>query len=84
MKRLALALGCGIAVLGAAWPALAVEPIEALADQLDGGLTPALVQLIALVTVLAVVPSLLIMATSFTCALGNIRFMRSTSFANSG
>jgi flagellar biosynthetic protein FliP len=66
VKRLALTLGCGIAVLGAVWPALAVEPMEALADQLDGGLTPALVQLIALVTVLAVVPSLLIMATSFT------------------
>jgi flagellar biosynthetic protein FliP len=62
----ALALGAALVALGATAPALAAEPVEALADQLSGGLTPAMVQLIALITVIAVVPTLLVMATSFT------------------
>ncbi|MEK0084971.1 flagellar type III secretion system pore protein FliP [Benzoatithermus flavus] len=65
-RRHALALVCGVAVTFLAAPALAAGPLEALSDQLEGGLTPALLQLVTLITVLALVPSLLVMATSFT------------------
>lgn len=70
MSRRALALTAALA-LGAvltlgATPALAAGPLEALSSQLEGGLTPAVLQLIAVLTLLAVVPSLLVMVTSFT------------------
>jgi flagellar biosynthetic protein FliP len=62
----ALILGCGALLLLGARPALAAGPVELLGSQLEGGLTPALLQLVTLITLLAVVPSLLVMVTSFT------------------
>jgi flagellar biosynthetic protein FliP len=64
--RTPLLLAGTAAGLGLAAPALAAGPLEVLGGQLEGGLTPAILQLIALLTLLAVVPSLLVMATSFT------------------
>ena len=46
-------------------PARAQGPLEVLAAQ-SGDLTPAIVQLISIVTVLAILPSIMIMVTSFT------------------
>ena len=57
------ALGSLLALL--AGPARAQGPLEVLAAQ-SGDLTPVIVQLISIVTILAILPSIMIMVTSFT------------------
>ena len=67
MKRLPVLAGCVLAIAaGVADPAAAQSLSLDLNGAEDGGTTRLLIQLVALVTVLTLAPSILVMVTSFT------------------
>ena len=77
MKRLPVLAGCVLAIAaGVADPAAAQSLSLDLNGAEDGGTTRLLIQLVALVTVLTLAPSILVMVTSFTRIVVVLSFLR--------